>query len=158
MGIAHTHTEDRRRIAAKLVAMALTFAPALLHLPLATCTCSSPPSSSAASRPGLVSLSLASRTTGITQRSGRRNFTIGRAGVAVRGMAADGGEAQTSSKVEDKLGVRIERNPSESRLSELGIRSWPKYDSPSPLLDNPESPCSSCIEQDADRIPHNLLS
>lgn len=48
----------------------------------------------------------------------------------VRGMAADGGELQTSSKVEEKLGVRIERNPSESRLSELGIRSWPKYDTP----------------------------
>ena len=52
--------------------------------------------------------------------------------MVVRGMAADGGELQTSPKVEEKLGVRIERNPSESRLSELGIRSWPKYDTPSP--------------------------
>lgn len=44
---------------------------------------------------------------------------------------ADGGagEVQTGVKqlVEEKLGVKIERNPSESRLSELGIRSWPKY-------------------------------
>jgi len=48
----------------------------------------------------------------------------------VRGMAGDGGEVQTSSKVEEKLGVRIERNPSESRLSELGIRSWPKWGCP----------------------------
>lgn len=54
--------------------------------------------------------------------------------MVVRGMAADGGELQTSPKVEEKLGVRIERNPSESRLSELGIRSWPKYDTPSLFL------------------------
>ncbi|CAM6019648.1 unnamed protein product [Sphagnum balticum] len=44
---------------------------------------------------------------------------------------ADGGagELQTGVKqlVEEKLGVKIERNPSESRLSELGIRSWPKW-------------------------------
>jgi len=50
---------------------------------------------------------------------------------------ADGGagEVQTGVKqlVEEKLGVEIERNPSESRLSELGIRSWPKYLMISPL-------------------------
>jgi len=124
-----------KNIAAKLVAMALiTLPPALLHLPLAT----SASSSSAASRPHLISLSLPSRSTGINnQRRGSRKFAIRRAGIVVRGMAGDGGEVQTSSKVEEKLGVRIERNPSESRLSELGIRSWPKYDTPllsSPLL------------------------
>ncbi|KAM0869216.1 hypothetical protein ACQ4PT_040813 [Festuca glaucescens] len=26
-----------------------------------------------------------------------------------------------------KLGVRVERNPPESRLSELGVRQWPKW-------------------------------
>lgn len=38
-------------------------------------------------------------------------------------------DAKTSSGsgVEEKLGVRIERNPSEARLKELGIRSWPKW-------------------------------
>ena len=29
--------------------------------------------------------------------------------------------------VEEKIGVRVERNPPESRLSDLGVRSWPKY-------------------------------
>lgn len=41
----------------------------------------------------------------------------------VRAMAESG---TAGSKVEEKLGVRIERDPSESRLTELGIRSWPK--------------------------------
>uniref|UniRef100_A0A803LB84 (S)-ureidoglycine aminohydrolase cupin domain-containing protein n=2 Tax=Chenopodium quinoa TaxID=63459 RepID=A0A803LB84_CHEQI len=27
----------------------------------------------------------------------------------------------------EKLGVKIERNPPESRLSELGVRDWPKW-------------------------------
>ena len=35
-----------------------------------------------------------------------------------------GGETAT---VEEKLGIRIERNPSEARLKELGVRSWPKW-------------------------------
>jgi len=34
-------------------------------------------------------------------------------------------EAMAEPKVEEKLGVKIERNPSEARLSELGVRSWP---------------------------------
>ncbi len=56
--------------------------------------------------------------------------------LVVRAMADGGaGEVQTGVKqlVEEKLGVKIERNPSESRLSELGIRSWPKYLMISPL-------------------------
>ncbi|MCO5559668.1 hypothetical protein L7F22_013269 [Adiantum nelumboides] len=36
----------------------------------------------------------------------------------------------TESVVVEKLGVRVERNPSESRLSELGVRSWPKWGCP----------------------------
>ncbi|KAG8064668.1 hypothetical protein GUJ93_ZPchr0004g39230 [Zizania palustris] len=27
----------------------------------------------------------------------------------------------------EKLGIRVERNPPESRLSELGVRQWPKW-------------------------------
>lgn len=27
----------------------------------------------------------------------------------------------------EKLGIKVERNPPESRLAELGVRQWPKY-------------------------------
>ncbi|EFJ35236.1 hypothetical protein SELMODRAFT_80801 [Selaginella moellendorffii] len=37
--------------------------------------------------------------------------------------------AQTSA-VEEKLGIRIERKPSEQRLLELGVKSWPKWGCP----------------------------
>lgn len=30
-------------------------------------------------------------------------------------------------RASEKLGVRLERNPAESRLSELGVRQWPKW-------------------------------
>jgi hypothetical protein len=39
---------------------------------------------------------------------------------AVRVMAS----AETVTT--EKLGVRVERNPPETRLSELGVRQWPK--------------------------------
>jgi hypothetical protein len=34
--------------------------------------------------------------------------------------------ASAETMVTEKLGVRVERNPPESRLSELGVRQWPK--------------------------------
>jgi uncharacterized protein len=34
--------------------------------------------------------------------------------------------ASTEAMVMEKLGFRVERNPLESRLTELGIRSYPK--------------------------------
>ncbi|XP_047069260.1 uncharacterized protein LOC124677300 [Lolium rigidum] len=40
---------------------------------------------------------------------------------AVRVMAS----AETVTT--EKLGVRVERNPPETRLSELGVRQWPKW-------------------------------
>ncbi|OEL20688.1 hypothetical protein BAE44_0018296 [Dichanthelium oligosanthes] len=43
----------------------------------------------------------------------RRRFAV------VRGSA----EAMAT----EKLGIRVERNPPESRLSELGVRQWPKW-------------------------------
>ena len=43
---------------------------------------------------------------------------------SVRAMAGSG---TAGSRVEENLGVRIERDPSEARLDELGIRSWPKF-------------------------------
>eukprot|EP00244_Chara_vulgaris_P004742 TRINITY_DN1952_c0_g1_i6.p1 TRINITY_DN1952_c0_g1~~TRINITY_DN1952_c0_g1_i6.p1 ORF type:complete len:266 (-),score=28.26 TRINITY_DN1952_c0_g1_i6:148-828(-) len=46
----------------------------------------------------------------------------------VRAMAS-GGKA-TETQVEDKLGIRVERNPSEERLKELGVRQWPKWGCP----------------------------
>lgn len=35
-------------------------------------------------------------------------------------------EGTSMSNPIEKLGVKIERNPPESRLSELGVRDWPK--------------------------------
>lgn len=32
--------------------------------------------------------------------------------------------------VDEKVGIRIERNPSEERLAQLGVRSWPKWGCP----------------------------
>jgi hypothetical protein len=34
--------------------------------------------------------------------------------------------ASAEATATEKLGVRVERNPPESRLSELGVRQWPK--------------------------------
>lgn len=34
------------------------------------------------------------------------------------------------AQAETKLGIRIERNPSEERLTELGVRSWSKWGCP----------------------------
>ncbi|XP_021763725.1 uncharacterized protein LOC110728386 [Chenopodium quinoa] len=36
-------------------------------------------------------------------------------------------EGTSMSITIEKLGVKIERNPPESRLSELGVRDWPKW-------------------------------
>uniref|UniRef100_A0A0E0DET2 (S)-ureidoglycine aminohydrolase cupin domain-containing protein n=1 Tax=Oryza meridionalis TaxID=40149 RepID=A0A0E0DET2_9ORYZ len=47
-----------------------------------------------------------------------------RLAVAVRvRVRASASEAMAT----EKLGVRVERNPPESRLSELGVREWPKW-------------------------------
>eukprot|EP01018_Ginkgo_biloba_P016317 Gb_08668 [translate_table: standard] len=35
-------------------------------------------------------------------------------------------KVESNGKVENKFGIIVERMPSESRLSDLGIRSWPK--------------------------------
>ncbi|CAM0904493.1 unnamed protein product [Alopecurus aequalis] len=35
--------------------------------------------------------------------------------------------ASAEAMATEKLGVRVERNPPESRLSELGVREWPKW-------------------------------
>jgi uncharacterized protein len=34
--------------------------------------------------------------------------------------------ASAEAMATEKLGIRVERNPPESRLSELGVRRWPK--------------------------------
>ncbi|GAY62266.1 hypothetical protein CUMW_216420 [Citrus unshiu] len=38
-------------------------------------------------------------------------------------------EAMSTTTIE-KLGVKIERNPPESKLTELGVRQWPKWGCP----------------------------
>ena len=35
-----------------------------------------------------------------------------------------------SATVTEKLGVKIERNPPESKLTQLGVRNWPKWGCP----------------------------
>ncbi|KAG5049267.1 hypothetical protein JHK85_010370 [Glycine max] len=34
--------------------------------------------------------------------------------------------AETMTTVIEKLGIKIERNPPESKLTQLGVRQWPK--------------------------------
>ncbi|KAJ8442838.1 hypothetical protein Cgig2_016304 [Carnegiea gigantea] len=51
----------------------------------------------------------------------RRSLCISRASAA---------EGTNMSTTIEKLGVKIERNPPESRLSELGVRQWPKWGCP----------------------------
>jgi hypothetical protein len=46
-------------------------------------------------------------------------------------MAEGNGDQDACGKVEEKYGIRIERRPSQSRLSGLDIRSWPKWGCPS---------------------------
>ncbi|KAK4756529.1 hypothetical protein SAY87_006656 [Trapa incisa] len=43
-------------------------------------------------------------------------------------MAADASSDPASSS--DNMGITVERNPSESRLSELNIKCWPKWGCP----------------------------
>ncbi|KAJ0025735.1 hypothetical protein Pint_06895 [Pistacia integerrima] len=38
--------------------------------------------------------------------------------------------AETMSTTIEKLGVKIERNPPESKLTELGVKKWPKWGCP----------------------------
>ncbi|CAD6260760.1 unnamed protein product [Miscanthus lutarioriparius] len=35
--------------------------------------------------------------------------------------------ASAETMATEKLGIKVERNPPESRLSELGVRQWPKW-------------------------------
>lgn len=60
---------------------------------------------------GRLSLSFSSSTPA-AGRSRRRC-------AAVRAMA--------DAMATEKLGIRVERNPPESRLSEVGVRQWPKW-------------------------------
>lgn len=36
-------------------------------------------------------------------------------------------EAEAEAMTTEKLGIKIERNPPDSRLAQLGVKSWPKY-------------------------------
>ena len=38
--------------------------------------------------------------------------------------------AETMTTVIEKLGIKIERNPPESKLTQLGVRQWPKWGCP----------------------------
>ncbi|GBG68373.1 hypothetical protein CBR_g2916 [Chara braunii] len=58
---------------------------------------------------------------GVESRRRRRRLVV-------RAMASDG--KVTETQVEDKLGIRVEHNPSEERLKEMGVRQWPKWGCP----------------------------
>ncbi|XP_019441142.1 PREDICTED: uncharacterized protein LOC109346182 isoform X1 [Lupinus angustifolius] len=38
--------------------------------------------------------------------------------------------AESIASVTEKLGIKIQRNPPESKLTELGVRQWPKWGCP----------------------------
>lgn len=44
--------------------------------------------------------------------------------------------SQRSSMATEKFGVKIQKNPPESKLTELGVRTWPKYVALSPSISN----------------------
>lgn len=44
--------------------------------------------------------------------------------------------SQQSSMATEKFGVKIQKNPPESKLTELGVRTWPKYVALSPSISN----------------------
>ncbi|KAK7268967.1 hypothetical protein RIF29_21679 [Crotalaria pallida] len=41
-----------------------------------------------------------------------------------------GVRAESVTSVTEKLGIKIERNPPESKLTQLGVRQWPKWGCP----------------------------
>lgn len=55
-------------------------------------------------------------------RSGRTNILR----LRVRGEAVEGGVSMAT----EKLGITVERNPPESKLSQLGVKQWPKWGCP----------------------------
>ena len=56
--------------------------------------------------------------------TGRLSFSSSPSAAARRRFAAV--RASAEAMATEKLGIRVERNPPESRLSELGVRQWPK--------------------------------
>lgn len=42
----------------------------------------------------------------------------------------DRNQEANGCNIEERFGIRIERRPSDSRLSDLGIRGWPKWGCP----------------------------
>ncbi|KAL9251429.1 hypothetical protein AKJ16_DCAP09126 [Drosera capensis] len=50
-------------------------------------------------------------------------------GVCVR-AAAPKGVGGRMGAVEEKLGIAVERNPAETKLSDLGVKLWPKWGCP----------------------------
>ncbi|KAL6652667.1 hypothetical protein ACP70R_011592 [Stipagrostis hirtigluma subsp. patula] len=66
---------------------------------------------------GLLSFSSSSSSLPAQGSPGRRRRF---AAVRVRASSAE-------AMATERLGIRVERNPPETRLSELGVRQWPKW-------------------------------
>ncbi|OWM65714.1 uncharacterized protein LOC116200149 [Punica granatum] len=45
-------------------------------------------------------------------------------------VRASSSSSEGMATVEEKLGIKIERNPPDSKLTQLGVRSWPKWGCP----------------------------
>ncbi|KAL2513399.1 RmlC-like cupins superfamily protein [Abeliophyllum distichum] len=60
-------------------------------------------------------------------KSPAKNISIRRGlGVKIRAASA----AESESIIMEKSGIKVVNNPPESKLSELGVRSWPKWGCP----------------------------
>lgn len=72
------------------------------------------------------------RVTGLTAQGGLRPIIQSRVSrsdvrsVRIRAMS----ESKVGTKVMESMGIQIESYPAESRLSELKVRSWPKWGCP----------------------------
>jgi len=72
------------------------------------------------------------KVTGVAVQGGLRLISQSRVGrsdvksVRIRAMS----ESKLETKVMENMGIQIESNPAEGRLSELKVRSWPKWGCP----------------------------
>ncbi|KAI4375191.1 hypothetical protein MLD38_013094 [Melastoma candidum] len=62
--------------------------------------------------------------------AGSINYLCGGGGGGGRGGSRFRVRASGMATTIEKLGIKIERNPPETRLSELGVRKWPKWGCP----------------------------
>ncbi|KZV33104.1 hypothetical protein F511_03370 [Dorcoceras hygrometricum] len=83
----------------------------------------------AASFPNLHSLKTLTKSHVCLRHSGRIGASTGL--TYRRRLASRGAKTMASATTEtEKSGIKIVRNPTDSKLSDLGVRSWPKWGCP----------------------------